>query len=189
MRVDPEEGPPITNIYGESEELFTCWCVVAIVFTSVFLMMCVLYYNNNDDIGNNVYGNGPTDKNGVVTTHYELKRMDCGCCDVLLNTGFRKDKLVYTKRGEKTTHEVTGDSPALPHSSFNKECALCLEEFDDFTMIVRLSCEHAYHKGCIKEWIIDKDEFRCPLCSETIMSDMITQDVCGGDEMMGVLNF
>lgn len=47
-----------------------------------------------------------------------------------------------------------------------EECIICLGSFvkDNIT----LSCDHKYHKECIKEWIKEKDD--CPLCRKILNS-------------------
>ena len=42
------------------------------------------------------------------------------------------------------------------------ECVICLENFVDGEVVMRINCGHCYHKKCIKEWL--KHDTRCPTC-------------------------
>ncbi|XP_065661355.1 uncharacterized protein LOC136084698 [Hydra vulgaris] len=44
----------------------------------------------------------------------------------------------------------------------NSECTICLEDFYLNENVVLLSCGHSYHKGCIENWLLVKNN--CPLC-------------------------
>ena len=50
---------------------------------------------------------------------------------------------------------------------FNTSCSICLEDFEDESKVVVLSCKHIYHKKCIKEWT--KIKRNCPLCKVSIV--------------------
>lgn len=42
------------------------------------------------------------------------------------------------------------------------QCAICLTDFEVSTLVVRLRCGHAFHEGCIVQWV--SSQARCPLC-------------------------
>lgn len=42
------------------------------------------------------------------------------------------------------------------------ECIICLEKYNINDKIVRLNCNHVYHKNCIKLWF--KKKKTCPIC-------------------------
>ena len=44
----------------------------------------------------------------------------------------------------------------------NKECCICLEDFNNNEKIIALNCGHNFHKKCIKKWLVRKNS--CPLC-------------------------
>ena len=61
----------------------------------------------------------------------------------------------------------------------DKECTICLEEFDNETYT--LKCKHTYCKKCIQEWL--EEHTTCPLCrqpieplQEYVMDGIITAD-------------
>ncbi|KAK4727881.1 hypothetical protein R3W88_032798 [Solanum pinnatisectum] len=41
-------------------------------------------------------------------------------------------------------------------------CALCILEYPNGDIIGKLQCEHEFHVGCIKKWLLRKKI--CPLC-------------------------
>ena len=47
------------------------------------------------------------------------------------------------------------------------KCSICLEEYTKGYDIIKLNCEHQYHKDCIKIWLnINKN---CPQCRKNII--------------------
>ena len=44
-------------------------------------------------------------------------------------------------------------------------CAICLVRLQDVDLIGDISCGHALHKDCLKDWLKRKN--RCPLCQQT----------------------
>ena len=49
----------------------------------------------------------------------------------------------------------------------DKECSICLMEFDSENKLSVTKCSHVFHNDCIKEW--SKYKIECPICR----SDMI----------------
>ena len=47
------------------------------------------------------------------------------------------------------------------------KCSICLEEYIENNNIIKLNCEHQYHKECIKEWF--KINNNCPQCRKNII--------------------
>lgn len=48
----------------------------------------------------------------------------------------------------------------------DKNCSICLSEFEKKEKIVKLECDHLYHDHCISEWIKYKSE--CPVCRKKV---------------------
>ena len=44
----------------------------------------------------------------------------------------------------------------------NKECSVCLEEFKENELLIKLECNHYFHGKCIHDWF--KSNMNCPLC-------------------------
>ena len=115
------------------------------------------YYNNNDDNNNN-------DNNGKVllillllifyffvrcwweiqwnssTSRYNKKNMN----ENLLNKNIEKKEIKFT------------------NELYDKECTICLEDFNENEILYELICKHHYHKDCIDDWLSKKNT--CPLC-------------------------
>lgn len=49
----------------------------------------------------------------------------------------------------------------------NKQCNICLDDFseDDFNAktLIKLKCNHIYHRYCIKTWLLQQST-KCPVC-------------------------
>ncbi|XP_028775780.1 E3 ubiquitin-protein ligase RING1-like [Neltuma alba] len=65
---------------------------------------------------------------------------------------------------------------ALPMSQFkknegtNRECAICLGEFEEEEWVKRLpSCAHVFHVSCIATWL--RSHSSCPLCRSNVNYD------------------
>lgn len=49
----------------------------------------------------------------------------------------------------------------------DKECSICLNDFDDGDTVRRLSvCGHSFHKSCIDLWLLRRPD--CPLCKREV---------------------
>lgn len=47
------------------------------------------------------------------------------------------------------------------------ECSICLANITDDCCIVRMTCRHAFHFQCIKQW--SAYSARCPLCRQSTL--------------------
>ncbi|KAL6231100.1 hypothetical protein BDW75DRAFT_248118 [Aspergillus navahoensis] len=52
---------------------------------------------------------------------------------------------------------------ASSHGDAHRECAICMEDFDDDDSIRALTCDHIFHASCLDPWFT-KRQARCPLC-------------------------
>ncbi len=48
-----------------------------------------------------------------------------------------------------------------------KSCSICMENFNDTEKIIKLKCNHCFHKTCIESWI--KIKLKCPICKFDII--------------------
>ena len=46
-------------------------------------------------------------------------------------------------------------------------CTICLEEFNFDEELIKLKCNHIFHKECLKPWLDNKK--KCPICRENIV--------------------
>jgi hypothetical protein len=85
--------------------------------------------------------------------------------EVTLNTGRRtvnhmEDVQVYpslrTLRESSTIH-IYRDL-----DTSHEMCSICRDNFDEYSVVRRLGCEHIFHIGCIDTWF--ETNIRCPLC-------------------------
>jgi hypothetical protein len=47
-----------------------------------------------------------------------------------------------------------------------KECSICLSEFEKESKVLLINCSHFFHNECIKEWSMYKQN--CPICRKKI---------------------
>jgi len=56
-------------------------------------------------------------------------------------------------------------------SDNNMLCSICLDEYVNGAIIVRLPCQHEYHENCVLQWMGHSDRQRnycCPLCKQDV---------------------
>ncbi|KAL3646153.1 hypothetical protein CASFOL_011333 [Castilleja foliolosa] len=71
--------------------------------------------------------------------------------------------------------EFRSRTPAMRYDSIvtcsnqqDKECSICLSEFNPKAEINRLSCGHVFHKPCLEKWL-NYWNTTCPLCRNYMM--------------------
>ena len=50
----------------------------------------------------------------------------------------------------------------------NIDCSICLDTLKSGDKVIKLNCDHLFHKDCIKDWFRGKTEKNCPLCRNII---------------------
>ncbi|CAK9013504.1 Probable E3 ubiquitin-protein ligase XERICO (RING-type E3 ubiquitin transferase XERICO) [Durusdinium trenchii] len=50
------------------------------------------------------------------------------------------------------------------------QCSICLDEMQQDSKVVQLSCGHVFHKACVKKWLLTK-RMTCPLCKQTPVAE------------------
>ena len=48
-----------------------------------------------------------------------------------------------------------------------KECNICMDTYKLDEIIIKLSCNHLFHKNCIKDWLC-KEKISCPVCRKDV---------------------
>ena len=44
-----------------------------------------------------------------------------------------------------------------------KECLICIQDFNDDDEVTKITCNHIFHKKCIKNWVCEESN-KCPIC-------------------------
>lgn len=47
------------------------------------------------------------------------------------------------------------------------QCLICLDDYEPEDQVRVMSCRHAFHKGCVDEWLL-KGRNNCPACRSTV---------------------
>ena len=72
----------------------------------------------------------------------------------------------YYKIKERSLEE------SLIQDNLSDNCSICLENYLKNDKIIKLDCDHIFHKKCLKKWfkiLIDKSEdLNCPLCRNNL---------------------
>lgn len=51
----------------------------------------------------------------------------------------------------------------LKNKDEEKKCSICLVDFEDNDMLLKLPCYHYFHRQCVEEWLKEYD-YKCPVC-------------------------
>jgi len=51
---------------------------------------------------------------------------------------------------------------------FKDGCSICGKEQLKIDELKVLQCNHVWHRECINKWFINRDNYSCPLCRNTI---------------------
>ena len=49
------------------------------------------------------------------------------------------------------------------NNNTTNECLICIQEFDEDDEVTKITCNHVFHKNCIKNWVC-KESNKCPIC-------------------------
>ena len=86
--------------------------------------------------------------------------------------------LIFNYLNSSNLQEIEEESEELQQLSleeFNKlpiqkitdqediECAICIDKFEKENEIIKLNCNHIYHKDCIKNYLLNYNN-KCPMC-------------------------
>ena len=58
----------------------------------------------------------------------------------------------------------------LIDSRQDKSCSICNNDFSESQILIKLPCNHIYHKRCLIDWFREGGNY-CPICKETIIED------------------
>ena len=84
------------------------------------------------------------------------------------------NKIVYLYDGRRILYNsIKEDTPLLHGSNFHDTCSICLDQFQQNNELIKLSCQHVFHKQCIRQWVADKCVSKCPLCNKDVYSETI----------------
>lgn len=84
---------------------------------------------------------------------------------------------VMTQRAAKLDELAPLISPARPRpegglAPFNTECSMCLVEIEATQPQRVLRCGHAFHQGCIDDWLVRYTNSLCPFCKQPLVESL-----------------
>lgn len=81
---------------------------------------------------------------------------------------------------ESYMEEFRSRIPAMQYDSIltrDRECSICISEFEPTTEVNHLSCGHVFHKSCLEKWLSYWNT-TCPLCRNYMMPQDAEEDSC-----------
>ena len=76
----------------------------------------------------------------------------------------RKDKEKSNKYNNKNSIKVIEYHTGIEMKFSQRECLICIGEFENGEKLSILECNHCYHEDCLKDWIKKVSGIFCPLC-------------------------
>ena len=118
-------------------------------------------YRYNRDIYSYEQNHGDnTESNGLAAFLFVcLSTLFCYSCNIFV------DRLIDKYKRYKIETKLL--LPINIKDIKENKCSICLEEYQKNNNIIKLNCEHQYHKECIKQWF--KINNNCPQCRKIII--------------------
>jgi hypothetical protein len=57
------------------------------------------------------------------------------------------------------------------NEKYRSECNICMDEYNLEDVIVKLGCNHIFHKDCIYNWLCN-ERVTCPVCRKDTRESM-----------------
>lgn len=160
----------MTLIFGVTF-IFVLLTILALTFFYYYHLVCFCLPKQQQDgcfidLENSIYS--PTMLNCIGICYW--------IC--FFNRSMRMNTVVYLYDGKKVMYNrvVSEATPLLMTNNLYDTCPICLEQFLLNNEIIKLSCQHVYHKQCIRQWIANKCITKCPLCNHDVYSETIVID-------------
>ena len=74
----------------------------------------------------------------------------------------RNQRLITSSSSSENNRNIEKIEIKFTNELYDKECTICLEDFNENELLYELTCKHYYHKECIDDWLSKKNT--CPLC-------------------------
>ncbi|KAI5065814.1 hypothetical protein GOP47_0018438 [Adiantum capillus-veneris] len=82
-----------------------------------------------------------------------------------VNTGISQENICKCL---KTSKHSSNDVTMSVSQESEIKCSICQEEYMEGDELGQLNCGHTYHTGCIKQWLVLKNQ--CPVCKAAALS-------------------
>lgn len=90
---------------------------------------------------------------------------------------------LFCKRKECVEHFELPILKEYPDEFFFKhQCSVCFEQIQKKDSYQLSSCEHIFHKGCIKQWI--QNAYSCPLCRSSFCPIEVVYSIINPDSLI-----
>jgi hypothetical protein len=82
------------------------------------------------------------------------------------NSNYFQDSFKHaSNKNISTSNQIETVKFDIDYSKFF-QCGICMDSFYDGEMVKKLPCGHIYHKDCLNQWILTKNN--CPFCDKII---------------------
>jgi len=49
---------------------------------------------------------------------------------------------------------------------YGNVCCICIEDMSDLSYLVKMNCNHVYHKKCLQDYVKVSKKYNCPTCRQ-----------------------
>jgi hypothetical protein len=116
------------------------------------------YNNNRDDNQSNIQN---TDRQLLYNTIMTLLNT-IDTRDLNEDNEEEQEKLTEEDFNKLDVIKINED-----HLSEDLECSICIDKFELEQDVIKLNCNHLFHKNCIKSHLLNYNN-KCPLCRENV---------------------
>ena len=89
---------------------------------------------------------------------------------IVIHNFYWEDIIRDEQRIKERNEKFDNKYPSVP-SFFPKEwiCPICIHNIEYQDQYKMLGCHHYFHEKCIKLWIVDRENNKCPMCKKSIL--------------------
>jgi len=153
------------NCRNTSLEIAGIIIIVMIGIPLLIIMFLVLRYILKDCI-NGIAACLKDCINGIATC---LKDCFGYFCGYFKNIRERRNENEKIKQKNREVNKILEKTFITTDYNKNDSCSICLDKLT--SNVIKLKCNHIYHKGCIMPWL--KESNSCPLCREEIILNLV----------------
>lgn len=116
------------------------------------------YYNYNENT-QEYYNSNQYHQNSTLVA-FSFLALIALCILILQATS----SLIYLKNKCSEYSKLKEFEQTFIQNNFEEQCSICLEVYQANDKILKLYCNHFFHKECLQQWFRNKKENNCPLC-------------------------
>jgi len=171
--------------------LAAAWLLLSIIYSIILLMLLRLQAQGRLDLDDENFGrseccNGRFAFNlGCIARRYairlEMTQNDDDTPRHIMTRIERRAALETILKAASIPEDMTTTSDLESGNTIGESdlvrgnealCSICLSEYEKGDEIMTTNCAHRFHKTCVMDWLERQNNTECPVCRDTIVSEM-----------------